>query len=154
MSSSARSFTLIEVLLSVALISMVATLTLPVGIDFYRSQQLDNAVNGLIQTLREAQFKAMAQADSNFGVYLGVGQIGQYSLFEGDSYQTKVDEEIFEISDLISFNGTTQVVFSKLTGRPDLIGGSSLVIQMEGLNDRQQTININGAGRINLEIEP
>ncbi len=142
-----RSFTLIEVLLVAAIIVALALLTLPIGIRFYKTQQLDTTTDGIIQALRRAQLKAMSQTNDNFGIYLGSGQTGQYSLFKGDSYEARTDEEIFEIINSISFSGVSEVVFSKLQGLPTLTGSGDDIILTADSETR--TININEIGRIN-----
>lgn len=144
-----RSFSLIEILIVVAVLLFLVILTVPFGINFYQTQQLDATSDEVVQALRRAQLKAMsAEADSSFGVYLGSGQVGRYSLFRGASYATKTDEEIFDCADIISFNGASEVVFAKLTGVL-LIPSTATIILSVGNNSR--TITINTAGRINLE---
>ena len=143
-----QGFTLIEILLAVAIISILAALTIPIGINFYTTQNLDSVSDGVIQALRRAQLKAMSQeGDSDFGVYIGSGKVGHYSLFRGSSYINKEDEEIFDISNNISFGGDmTEVVFTKLYGIPNVTG--DIILTLDG---DTETININELGRINLE---
>lgn len=144
-----KGFTLIELTLVVAIMAALIFLTLPIAIGFYKSQQLDTTADGVIQALRRAQLKAMSQADYSFGVYVGSGQTSQYSLFKGDSYEGKTDEEIFDISDSISFSGISEVIFTKLEGLPS---ESSMIGNIVLTGDSEtETININALGRINLE---
>ncbi|MBU4370068.1 type II secretion system GspH family protein [Patescibacteria group bacterium] len=144
-----KGFTLIEIILSVTIITFLAVLVLPTSVRFYQIQQLDAATNGVIQALRRAQLKALSQGDNNFGVYVGSGQTGQYSLFKGDSYDDRTDEEIFEISNSILFSGVSEALFSKAIGRPTLTGtGDDIVLTQ---NTQTKTININETGRVNLE---
>lgn len=141
-----KAFTLVEFLLVIAIIAILLTLTIPLGISFYKRQQLDVTTEGVIQALRRAQLKAMSQADYSFGIYLGSGQTGQYILFRGSSYGSHDDEEIFDISENISFSGLSEVVFSKLEGIPSATG--DIVLTSDG---DTETININEVGRINYE---
>ncbi|MBU4369713.1 trehalose-phosphatase, partial [Patescibacteria group bacterium] len=101
------------------------------------------------QALRRAQLKALSQSDNNFGVYVGSGQTGQYSLFQGDSYDDRTDEEIFEISNSILFSGVSEVLFSKAKGKPTLTGTGNDIVLTQGIETK--IININEAGRINFE---
>lgn len=143
-----RSFTLLEILIVVAIIIFLVVLTLPFGIRFYRIQQLDTTTDEVIQALRRAQLKAMSQADYSFGVYVGSGRTGQYVLFRGNSYAECEDEEIFDIVDDISFGGgITEVVFTKLEGTPKVPGNITLTF-----NSGTKTITINELGRVNLEL--
>jgi len=143
-----QGFTLIETALVVFIIAVMAILAFPVGVRFYKTQDLDSVCEGVLETLRRAQLKAMSvENDSAFGVYLGTGKTGYYSLFRGSSYEHKEDEEIFDISENISFGGTLQeVVFSKLEGIPGSTGDIILT-----LNGDTETININELGRVNLK---
>lgn len=142
-----KGFTLIEILIVVAIGVFLVILTLPLGINFYRTQQLDSAAGETVQALRRAQLNAMSvKDDSAFGVYFGSGQTGQYVLFRGNSYSVRTDEEVFDIVDDIVFGGISEVVFSRLDGIPDAVGNITLTLGAD-----TKTVNINTAGRINLE---
>ncbi len=145
-----KGFTLIEIMLSITIIVFLTVLILPTGIQFYQTQQLDTATDGVIQALRKSQLKALSQGDNNFGVYVGSGQTGQYSLFKGDSYPDRTDEEIFEISNSISFSGVSEVLFSKTQGRPTITGTGDNIVLTQDIETK--TININEVGRINFEL--
>ena len=76
-----KGFTLIEVLLALAIVILLVFITLPLGINFYKRQQLDSIIDEITQALRRAQLKASSQADYSFGVYFGSGYNGAYVLF-------------------------------------------------------------------------
>jgi prepilin-type N-terminal cleavage/methylation domain-containing protein len=138
-----KGFTFVEFLLVMTIIVVLLALTIPLGISFYQSQQLNITAEEIIQALRRAQLKSMSQSEHSFGVYLGSGQSGQYVLFRGNSYASRDDEEIFDIPDDISFSGLSEVVFSKLNGIPSVSDDIILI------NDSNTgVININEAGRI------
>ena len=138
-----KGFTLVEVILVLAILMLLALLTIPLGIRFYKSQELNFVTDELVQTLRRAQLQAMSQANYSFGVYI---QPGQYILFRGDSYMTNDDEEVFVVSNDISFGGLNEVVFSKLDGIPSSEGTITLT------NDAgEKSININSLGRVSYE---
>jgi len=142
-----KSFTLLEILIIIGIIAILISLTLPLSLDFYRSQQLETHSQGIIQTLRQAQLKAMAQeADSSFGVYL---TDESYILFKGNSYFTRDPQydEIFDLPIVINVGGLSEILFSKLSGSPS-VTGSIIIGSGEG---EQRIITINQAGRINLE---
>lgn len=141
-----KAFTLLEVLIVAALLAIFTSLTLPLGLDFYRSQQLETQTQEVIQTLRRSQWKAMFQElDSSYGVYFTQQN---YVLFKGNSYLTRNAQydEIFNLSTIINVSGIHEVVFSKLEGKPNVAGNIIL-----SSNGNTATININEAGRINLE---
>lgn len=141
-----KAFTLLEVLIIVVIISILISLTLPLGLDFYRSQQLETHTQGIVQTLRRAQLKAMSsEADSNFGVYL---TSENYTLFQGDSYNTRYSQydEVFYLPAILTLTGLSQIVFSKLEGELNIAG--DIILKS---NSETRTININEMGRINLQ---
>lgn len=141
-----KAFTLPEVLIIVVIISILISLTLPLGLDFYRSQQLETHTQGIVQTLRRAQLKAMSsEADSSFGVYL-TGE--NYTLFQGDSYNTRSAQfdEVFYLPAVLTLTGLSEIVFSKSKGELNIAGDIILKSDSE-----TRTININEMGRINLQ---
>jgi Tfp pilus assembly protein FimT len=141
-----RGFTFVELLIIIAIIATLLALTIPLGINFYKREQLTTTTEGVIQALRRAQLQAMSQSDYSFGVYLGSDQTGEYILFRGDSYKNHDDEEVFDISSGISVSGLSEVVISKVEGIPSISGD----IVLTSDNDIM-TININERGRVNYE---
>lgn len=140
-----KGFTFIEILIVVAISAFLLVLLAPSGIQFYRTQQLDTVTEEIVQALRKAQLNSMSvKNDSAFGVYFSSGQ---YVLFRGNSYLSRDQEEAFEVLNDISFSGdVSEVVFSKLSGDPNNLGNLVLT-----LDNKIKTININSAGRINME---
>lgn len=142
-----RGFTLFEILIVFGIIAILASLTLPLGLDFYKNQQLETQSQLVLQALRLAQSKAMFQErDSEFGVYFS-GR--EYALFKGNSYASRDSQydESFNLPAVITLSGLSEAVFSKMEGSPNVTGD---IVLSNGFNIR--TININEAGRINLEL--
>jgi type II secretory pathway pseudopilin PulG len=143
-----RAFTLLETLLIIATIVFLAALIFPLSLDFFKDQQLQSATQGILQTLRRAQLKAMAvEQDSNFGVYI---TNTNYTLFKGNSFAIRESnfDEIFPLSSTISVQSPPkEIIFLKMEGRPT---SSQIIILNSG--SRSQTISINEVGRINLEL--
>ena len=139
-----KGFTLVELLMVVAVLGLLIMVSLPPAINFYKSRQFEVAQSGIVQTLRRAQLKAMSlEADSSFGVYITPSQ---YVLFKGSSYTTRDSafDEVFDLSDNLSVTGLSEIVFSKLRGIPSDTGNISLTI-----DSLKAAININEVGRIN-----
>jgi len=114
-----KGITLIEILITIFLISILASFIVSVGINFYKSQQLDTQTQAIIQTLRRAQSKAMSvELDSNFGVYL---TDDNYILFKGNSYleHDPQYDEVFDLPEIINVSGLSEIVFSKMEGIPE-----------------------------------
>lgn len=143
-----RGFSLLEILLVFGILAILVISIVPLSVNLFRSYQLDSSTQGVIQTLRRAQLKAMSiESDSDFGVYL---TNDNYTLFKGSSYATREAQydEISGLPFLITINAQPkEVVFFKSEGRPSVIGNIIL-----NSNGESWIININKMGRINLEL--
>ncbi len=143
--SNKKSFTLIEVLIVLALTSLIIVFSLPLFNLFKINRKLDIQQNKIIDTLRLAQNKSQTGLDnSSYGVYF---ETDGYVFFKGDSYETRdtqYDIE-YELPSGFSLSGLEEVVFYKITGRPSSSG--NLVIT-ETSSGRTRTISINSLGLI------
>jgi type II secretory pathway pseudopilin PulG len=113
-----KGLTLIEILISVFLIFLLASLFVSVGLNFYKSQQLRINSQEILQTLRRAQMRAMlTELDSSFGVYL---TNNSYTLFKGDSFLQRDPqyEEVFNLPQIVKVSGMSEIVFLKSEGLP------------------------------------
>ncbi len=143
-----RGFTLIEIFVVIGIVLVLMGLTIPVGLQFLRNEQLISAVDDVMQTLRRAEERSRIQEfDSSYGIFF---TSSGFTLFKGSSYGTR-DAAYDEIYSLPSgLQATTNlsggdVVFGKLTGIPDESGLISLANSVGS-----ETIEINSAGRISL----
>ncbi|MFH1462511.1 MAG: prepilin-type N-terminal cleavage/methylation domain-containing protein [bacterium] len=137
-------FTLVELLLVLGILALLMVVSLPLAADFYNNQQFDAQEQGIVQALRRAQSKAMAQElDSQFGVYIA---FNQYILFKGSSYEGRDAnfDETFDLPGSFQVSGLSEIVFDKLTGATSDTGTVTLTI-----NNKTEIININEMGRIN-----
>lgn len=124
--STKPSFTLIELLLVVALMFILASSSTA----FYSRFLIQNSViaiqDQVIGNLRKAQTNAMAgKQNSNWGVYVASGAI---ILFSGDSYaarNTALDERS-AYANSVAVSGPTEIVFSKVSGIPNTSGTISI----------------------------
>ena len=141
-----KGFTILEILLVIAIIATLLAFIFPLGLDFYKSQQLETQSQVLIQTLRRAQLKAISiDLDSPFGVYLTEDS---FTLFKGNSYLTRDSQydEVFDLPEIINVSGLSEIIFSKFEGKPNVMGNIIL-----SSNSEDEIININEMGRINLQ---
>jgi len=137
-------FTMVELVMVVAILALLMVVSLPAAINFYKTRQLDVHEQGIVQVLRRAQLKAMAvERDSAFGVFVASNQ---YVLFVGDSYagRDSIYDEVFELPDNIEVSGLSEIVFSKLDGITADTGTINLVI-----DSSSGAISINEMGRVN-----
>ena len=137
----AQGFTLLEVLLSIATISIIAGISISIYQSFQVKNDLDITANTWVQTLRRAQVLSEAvDGDSAWGVKI---QPDGLILFKGVNYAARDTnfDEIFQVPTSISASGTTEVVFTKFTGLPQVIGTTTLTastgeIRVITINDK------------------
>jgi len=137
-------FTLLEVLLSVAIISVLAGLSLPVYRTLIMKNDLDIAAATIASSLRRAQVLSQAvDGDATWGVK---AQSGSIVLFKGASYAGRDPnfDEIFDMPTSISVSGTNEIVFTKLTGFPQTTGTINLSTESDA-----RSVPINEKGAVN-----
>lgn len=132
-------FTLMEVLLVIAILAIIAAFTIPMLIRYQVRSDLANASSMIIQGVDRARVLSQASAhDSEWGFSMEHGV-----LFKGRSYEERdpAYDEHFPMNETIVPSGTSEVWFEKVTGRPNAPGS---IITLTG-NDGQLT-------SINLEL--
>ncbi len=136
-------FSLLELLLSVAVISLLTGLSLPVYRTLIKKNDLDITANTIASSLRRAQVLSQAvDGDTTWGIKI---QSGDITLFKGASYTDRDTnfDETFEVPTTISAGGTTEVVFTKFTGFPQTIGTINLTTESDS-----RSVSINEKGTI------
>lgn len=137
-------FTLLEVLLSIAIIGILAGISMPIYQSFQVKNDLDVAVNTIVQTLRRAQLLSQAvDGDSSWGVYM---QNGSITLFQGADYSSHDSnfDEVFDVPTSITFSGIQEIVFTKFSGEPQTTG----IITLNSSTNETRTITINEKGMV------
>ncbi|OGC38607.1 hypothetical protein A2V54_02000 [candidate division WWE3 bacterium RBG_19FT_COMBO_53_11] len=136
-------FTILEILLSIAVIGILSGILIPVSRSFQLINDLDVAANTTVQTLRRAQLLSQAMdGDTSWGVRV---QSGNITLFKGASYASRdpAFDETFS-SPSVTVSGLQEVVFSKFLGTPQTTG----TLVLTSANNEVREIVINGKGRI------
>jgi prepilin-type N-terminal cleavage/methylation domain-containing protein len=136
-------FTLIEILIAMAILALILGLGYFAGFDFYKNYALDSEKDLLMSILR----KARSQAINNVGAAAhGVSVNGSwYTIFYGNSYASRnaqYDENIRKAPG-ITLSGLNEVVFAPLTATSTASGTITL-------NNGKKSffIDINYEGRI------
>lgn len=141
--------TLVEILVSLAIIMTIAGLSLAAYTDFNNRQILNSTADELKNNLRQARGWAMAgwkQSDCT-------GTLSGYKIsFNPDDYQYQVavlcPNEIavntFSYSDKVTINYDQSFVFQALTGET----GDQIQIDLV-LGTRSKSLNINSNGEVN-----
>ena len=135
---------MIEMLLSVAIISLIAGMGIPVYRTFQVRNDLDVATNTLAQSLRRAQILAQSmEGDSPWGVALSTGSI---TLFRGSSYASRNTDydEVFSMPENITISGDSEYTFQKFTGDPTEDGSTDLT----SVDQETRTLNLNEKGTV------
>ncbi len=139
-----KGFTLLEILLVIATITILAGIAIPVYAHLQVRNDLDVATNTTLSTLRRAQILSQAvDGDITWGVKL---QTSGIILFKGVSYagrDTNFDED-FSLNGNVTPTGITEIVFSKLLGIPNTTG----TLTLTNTNSEVQNITIGSKGQL------
>lgn len=139
-----QGFTLLELLLSVAIISLLAGLSLPVYRTLLSKNDLDIATQVSANSLRRAEVLSQStDGDITWGVK---AQSGSIVIFKGASYATRdtTFDETFNVPTNITFGGMTEILFAKFTGLPQTTGTLSLSSETDS-----RAVTINSKGMVN-----
>lgn len=142
--SNAHGFTLVEMLLSVSIITLLVGISVPVYASFVGRNDLDLARQGIVESLRRAQTYARAvEGDSTWGVSV---LSDRAVVFKGTTYATR--DAAFD--ETIPFGGgvtstANEITFAKLSGTPTMTGG--VTVTQNSTNDTR-TVNINAKGTV------
>lgn len=141
-----EGFTLTEMLLSVAILTVLIGLSLPVYQSFMRQNDLDLSAQTVSGMLRRAETYARANNfDSTWGVAV---QSGTATLYRGASFagRNAAYDETFDIPDTISSSGLNDIQFAKLTAAPNTAG----TITLTSTTNSTRTITINAKGMVDF----
>lgn len=144
MNRAPRGFSLLEVLLAVAVLGILAGILIPVYQTFNVKNSLDVAANDTVAALRKAQIYSQAvQQDSAWGVYV---QAGSMTLYKGGSYTSRDTsfDDIVTFSSTITPSGVAEVNYAKMTGLP----GATGTITLTSSTGLVRTITLNAKGLI------
>lgn len=140
-------FSLIELLIIIAIMVIVGTIAMPKLINFQRGQSLKNTTENIIGLLNRAKSNSNSSLNSeNYGVHF---ESDYMVYFVGDTYssQSSNNERVdFESGiTLLSGNGSN-IVFPRLTG--DVFGYGTITLKLTALPARTKTITITKTGSV------
>lgn len=141
--SLVSGFTLVELMLVMALVMIIGVFTSSVGVSYYQSQILNETTDNLVSTLRQAQALAMSGENNHaFGVFFAEDS---YIMFEGQDYESRlIDQDVvFPISSNVIMSGPSEIIFSELTGSASV--ADTLYIS---LGSKEKQVNILASGYI------
>lgn len=142
--SRQKGFTFIELILVLALIALIAGVSLPVSLHFQGSTDLTLATNTVVHGLRRAQLLSRgSEGDTSWGLSI---QAENVTLFKGSSYATRdiAFDENSKISSSVTPSGLQEIVFTKFTGELQTTG----TITLTASTSQIKNITINTKGNI------
>jgi len=138
-----KGFTLIEMLLVVAIVSIIATFSTAFYSRFINQSSISNIQDQLISQARKAQTYAMQnKQNTNWGINYATNIL---TLYSGTSYAARntAFDETFEFNTNITITGITDINFAKATGKPNTTA-SITITSTTG----SKTVNINAQGNV------
>ena len=151
LSQVVTGFTLIEILVTLAVLVILGTTVLSAFSRFRASTELDAAVHQALSVIRLAQSKTLAaEEDSQHGVRFESDRI---TLFQGASFTEVPTNEVIELSALVQITnislagGGVDVVFTRLSGRTPQSGFVTLALASDPSRTRVITIDSSGQAR-------
>lgn len=144
-------FTFIEVLVVLAMLAIIASITLFFSLNFYQRELLASERSLLISILQTARAKAMQNvAGMPHGVAINPANTHQYVVFVADSYEKaeKSTSLIIPYSPNIQFASSTPetIIFSQLSGQANYEG--MIILKGGFLSGSSTIITINYEGAI------
>ena len=139
-----NGFSLIELLVALAILVVLSTISVAFFISLQKGGQLNNVSEEVVNVLKIAQSKTLSsQEDSQYGVYFNTTTSPhQYVLFKGGNYSSRdiSFDQVHSIPDITEFyqidtGGDNEIVFDRLTGATENSGHISLKLK----NDDSQT---------------
>jgi type II secretory pathway pseudopilin PulG len=139
-------FSIVEVLVVIGISVVIGVMSIPVAVEYYRTQILDEAAKDLRSVLRRANNQAVFQKnDSAFGVDFS-SVTDKYVLYQGSAYSSRItaEDEIFAIPAGITLSGVSEVAYTKRTGTT-----TASTLTITGVN-QTRTISISADGKVEL----
>lgn len=145
--SKGRGFTIIELILVIAIISFLAVLSSPFYSRFLLQNAVDNTVSQLAGSLRKAQiYSMMGKQGSGWSVNYG-GVANTITLYKGTTAfalrPNPSADETFSINPNVSVSGITDINFARITGMPAPTGPTTVTIS-SGTNSKTIIVNLQG----------
>lgn len=148
-----KGFSLVELLIIIAIMFLITLVFMPSLIDFQRKQSLKNTTENVISLLNKAKSDSLSSLNlNNYGVHFEDNYMVYFSgnIFSesGSDNKTINFESGTSIpSGGINLNGgADEVIFPRLTG--DITGYGIIIIQLTAKPDIQKIITISKTGAI------
>ena len=146
-----RAFTLVELLIAVAVILVVAAMSIAVFSNYRKSALLAEAKNKTLAEINLARSKTLgSEENSNYGIHFEENRIvlfkgSTYSSLDPDNKETPIPPGI-RISLISLVPATSDVVFERLTGKA--VSSGTITLEVIGDLPRSATIIIYSSGAL------
>lgn len=147
-----EGFSLIEILIGVAILFLIAFLAIASFTTFRQQVEIDSSSQNILSILRLARSKTLAsESEDNYGVHF---QSDKYVLFKGAAYDSNdssnreyilTDSEIYSIT---LNGGGSDVIFNRIRGTTDEYGSVAIRLIVDA--SKANTININSYGQVSV----
>jgi prepilin-type N-terminal cleavage/methylation domain-containing protein len=150
-------FTLIEIIVTLGIIALIASIGMVLSFDFYRTYAFNSETDIVVSILQKARNQALSNIDlssSGSPAPHGVKFLSEperYVIFQGDSYvirEESLDEEIKASPTIFHDEDVSddEVVFEQLSANAD-----DLSFIIKGTGAQEKTIIINSEGQIDVQ---
>jgi len=144
-----KGFTLIEVLVAIAILAALVSAIFGAFLSFNRNQALQKDASKVVATLEEArQLTIFSKESSQYGVHFGTDEV---VLFKGSTYSSSDPENTStKLHSLVSVSATSlngggdEVIFQRLTGETSQDGTVTLVSSHDSSETKVITIEKTG----------
>lgn len=148
------AFTLIELIITMAIIAILAGVGFISIFNYKQRQGLSSTTQEIIEVLRNAQNRSLSQESSTrWGVYFNNPASGTdfYELFQGASYATATSVSKSVLASNIQFDipasgSSSTIIFSPITGLPNV--ATTIKISLISSPTSSSTISVNINGKI------
>jgi prepilin-type N-terminal cleavage/methylation domain-containing protein len=146
-----KGFTLIEILIAIAILVLLTYVIIGAFFSFNRNQALDKDVSKVTLALEEArQFTLFSKESSQYGIHFDPTEV---ILFKGSTYSSGDPENVstklnslINISTINLLGGGNEVIFERLTGETNQSG--TITLEDNNTPPKIKTITIEGTGLI------
>ena len=152
--NSQSGITLIEIIVVMALITMMATLTLATSMDSFRGYSYRNERDAIVNSLQRARSQAISNiclGTCTTGMPHGVHfNANSYTIFQGIDYASRdiIADEIIRMNPAISATGPTDIIFAELSGDVTATPAGALDLIVKDTTGHTSTITLNSEGQI------
>lgn len=139
-----KAFTLVEMLLAVAIMAVIAGFSAPITRLSQISNNLDLAALTTTQAIKRTQLLSMAAAeDSNWGLNAGTSSL---IIFKGANFATRDSnfDEVWDMPSGTSVTSTTSIIFNKTRG--DVISSGQFFLS--SVSNATKILVINSKGTV------